>query len=161
MGFLIVFKFWMSVLIEVVGRLIQHLYLIIWQGDGEMKSGGNWDSLLKKKKTLLTHIMINSISVQLLSLDMAETKWFLYVISAKIREMLTAWGSKLTLCMLRRGNLHSFSELLLRVREALAFLEWPLLTDTKPGTLYIFCLSKTQMFYYTFSASEGTKAQRG
>ena len=97
-----------------------------------MKSGGNWGSLLKKKKTLLTHIMINSISVQSLSLDMAEAKWFLYGISAKIREVLTAWGSKLTLCMLRRGNLHSFSELLLRVGKALAFLQWPLLTDTKP-----------------------------
>lgn len=66
---------------------------------------------------------------------MAEAKWFLYVISAKMREVLTAWGSKLTLCMLRRGNLHSFNELLLRVGEALAFLEWPLLIDTKPGTL--------------------------
>lgn len=85
------------------------------------KSRGNWGRL-KKKKPLITHSIINSISLQSFSLCVAEAKWFLYIISAKIREMLTAWGSKLTLYVpRRRGNCHSFNKFLLRVEKALAF----------------------------------------
>lgn len=55
MGFLIVSKFWMSILIEVVGRLISLLCLIIRQGEGEMKkSRGNGGSL-EKNTTHTSH----------------------------------------------------------------------------------------------------------
>lgn len=60
MGFLIVSKFWMSILIEVVGRLISLLCLIIRQGEGEMKkSRGNGGNLEKKKHT--THTSHNTL----------------------------------------------------------------------------------------------------
>lgn len=120
------------------------------------KSRGNWGSLWKKKP-LITHSMINSISLQLFSSYVAEAKWFLYIISATIREMLTGWDSKLTLCILRRkGNRRSFNKLLWRIEKELVFWSghyWQM----ECQALAVFSFSISQLLYERFCHPSSTK----